>query len=276
MKEQITKKPVVFGILGTILIFILFKLAHVPIPSGLDRTYWETPQFIADSALRVVFTVPTIFLLGIIINGNGLKYSFRTKGLMKGLLASTGLILYMLDRILGIAGITKTEINADPLMVWFCITVGIFEECLFRGLLMTAALNKWGGFIRGRVVVTIISGVIFGLFHLCWYLFSNQTVTFFTFKYDIFPACLIGIGLSGMYTYSKNLLSCMFIHSMYDTISLAPGFIVSLFGIVPFHESYAFHVYVSPFVINGLVPLLSLLLCIKAIPFYKVTNKPFC
>ncbi|MCL2321710.1 MAG: CPBP family intramembrane metalloprotease, partial [Oscillospiraceae bacterium] len=130
------------------------------------------------------------------------------------------------------------------------IGVGLFEESLFRGLLMTAMLVKWGDTAQGRLAVALLSGVLFGTCHIINMFFNGSSLQFTLF--NLVVAAALGFGFAAMYVYSRNLLGCMIVHAVYDFIanlsSQLPNRLVLL-------------------VILGLISLFAIVLCIVAKPF---------
>lgn len=260
MSEHINKNPIVFGIVTTIIIDVLFLLAHLFIPSGINNS----SRLFIDSAMRIVFAVPCILLLGYCIQNNGFRFSFKTDGFAKGLFASSAIFLFMLTMILKFLCMTEMNtlfIPQIPAVIAQQITTGLFEESLFRGLLMTAMLIQWGSTAKGRVMIVLVSGIFFGAAHLTNFFFGGDLTGVLM---NALGACLIGIGYAAVYLYSKNLLCCMFLHAAYDiAVHISNGLIAKVWG----NLFYRILDMAQPIILFAIIPIFAILLSVKAKPF---------
>ena len=220
MKAFAGKKLVIFGIVSSIGIFVLYTAASLGLFSFITPVIGSSVGFLAGGILRVVFAIPTIILLGYIIEDNGFKFSFATKGLSKSLIAGIPIIVYLLTLVIPLFGISKANadyISTIPASIFQQITVGIFEEALFRGLLMTALVAKFCKKAGGRFLIVFICGLVFGLLHF----FNDATISI--------GLITTGIAFSVVYLYSKNLLGCIILHAIYDIVSnMYSGLIVEV------------------------------------------------
>lgn len=62
--------------------------------------------------------------------------------------------------------VTQIHLGNVVLLLFACLTVGFAEEFLFRGLLQSLFLKKYHAHKYGILISTLISAVVFGLFHL--------------------------------------------------------------------------------------------------------------
>lgn len=113
--------------------------------------------------------------------------------------------------------------NLKPLPVILMISeslmIGLYEEIVFRGLLLGIFLEKWGNNKKQLVCSVLLSSILFGLFHL-FNLFSGVTLT--SILYQIYYTIVIAIAFSALLIRTNgNLLLCALIHGFYD---MASGF----------------------------------------------------
>ena len=168
-----------------------------------------------DGVVRFLFSIPCIIVLGKIIQGNGFKFTFAAKGFKKGMLAH---LFFLLAIILHLPlFFIATEFNMEfipviPAIIVFDLGCGIFEEVLFRGILMTAILIQFGETAKGRICCVLFSGIVFGLVHL----FGGNFLT-------VLFTGILGIGFAAAYVYSKNLLSCIIVHALWSYIAKIPN-----------------------------------------------------
>lgn len=157
--------------------------------------------------------------------------------------------------------------NTAFLMIMQQIGTGLFEEGLFRGLLMGGMLQKWSHSIRGRLGMVLISGISFGLLHFMSF-FSGTPLN--SVLYNMLFASIFGIVFASSYLYSKNLLITMIIHAVYDIITHSNG---QLF-LIGISDSHFWDLYsnVYNFILYIYIPLIALFFTIKAKPWGTNAN----
>ena len=101
------------------------------------------------------------------------------------------------------------------------ILIGVFEEFLFRGLLLNILLEKMQRHrFKDKMAAVLISSILFGLVHLL-NLFSMPQMVNATIDqvcYSIF----IGIFLGVLYLRTHNIWVVVFYHAIYDMASELP------------------------------------------------------
>lgn len=88
-------------------------------------------------------------------------------------------------------------------IVYACLTAGIIEEILFRGILLEWLKNK--GFSMGGAI--FLSSMLFSLIHWC----QGPVQLAVTF--------LFGLVMAATYNWSRNLLPLIIAHILYDVIA---------------------------------------------------------
>lgn len=98
-----------------------------------------------------------------------------------------------------------------------CFSVGLFEECIFRGIIFTVLANYFSKDKRGFLKTYVLSSLVFGAAHL-FNLFGGASpvsvimqvgYTFLTG--GLFAFCLIK---------TKNIFCCAFVHALYNFCGL--------------------------------------------------------
>lgn len=115
-----------------------------------------------------------------------------------------------------------------------CVFVGLFEELLFRGLVLTICLERWRKSKHGELLAILISSAAFGLFHLL-NLFSGSSVG--AVLMQIGYSFLLGCMLSFTLLKTKCVWLCVFFHALYNFgglffITLGGGIFWSVFTII--------------------------------------------
>lgn len=90
-----------------------------------------------------------------------------------------------------------------------CFTVGLFEECIFRGIVISVLASVFPNNKKGFLLTFILSSVVFGLAHLLNG-FSWQ-VLYTMLTGAVFAFCLIK---------TKNIFLCAFVHGLYNFCGL--------------------------------------------------------
>lgn len=123
---------------------------------------------------------------------------------------------------IGVA-ISQNNIPNDVLMLEIsnfilCIMVGIFEESMFRGVMLQGILKKTGKTYKGIWIAIIISSLLFGIIHVDSYIFGGnydfagvmQTIG------KIIQTGTFGILLSAIYLKTKNFWGIALVHALND------------------------------------------------------------
>lgn len=224
MKALAERKPVIFGIVSAVALFVLYALVSMGLYGLVAPLSGTTPGYLFGGAIRVVFAVLAIILLGFIIKDSGFRFTFSTHGLAKSMFAGIPLLLYLLTLVISFFTVSKINTAFIPLIpayIFQQITVGIFEESLFRGLLMTALIVKFCGKAKGRFLTVYLCGLLFGLVHFV-NAFASSRAGYGNVSTALSTALVLalpGIAFAVVYLYSKNVLGCIILHALYDIVS---------------------------------------------------------
>lgn len=105
------------------------------------------------------------------------------------------------------------------MMIISCLFVGLYEEIVFRGLILSLVLKHWGQTKRGVYFSVIFSSAAFGLMHLINLFDGTNIISVIA---QVFYATIIGIFFSALLLRTNNnLLWCALLHAIYD---IASGF----------------------------------------------------
>lgn len=98
-------------------------------------------------------------------------------------------------------------------LVLVSIAIGIAEEFIFRGWLQNEVMDRFDEGKKGALITILISGLLFGLFHLVNALSGQDLFTSFM---QVIQTSAIGILFCSVYYASRNIWSLVFLHSFYD------------------------------------------------------------
>lgn len=116
---------------------------------------------------------------------------------------------------------SASNMNIMPVifMIVESLIIGLYEETVFRGLVLPLFLRKWGINNKQIMISVILSSVIFGLFHIS-NLFTGAS--FIEVVIQVCYTTIMGIAFSALLLRTKgNLLWCGMIHGLYN---MASGF----------------------------------------------------
>ena len=111
----------------------------------------------------------------------------------------------------------KNIIEALPMIVYFFIitlAIGIYEELLCRGLLFNSFKIYFGNTKKGVYLSAIFSSLIFGIMHLTNLIWSPSLII--STICQVIYATFVGFLFCVIYYRSKNLISCMLLHGIFD------------------------------------------------------------
>lgn len=115
--------------------------------------------------------------------------------------------------------ITSNMILNLFLMILDCLSVGFYEEFIFRGIILNLFLKEWKNSRNEILFSVIISSLLFGLAHFMNLLSGTN---FISVLYQVVYTTIIGIAFSALYIRTDfNLIWCAILHSLYD---IASGF----------------------------------------------------
>lgn len=98
-----------------------------------------------------------------------------------------------------------------------CLFVGLFEECIFRGIIVSVLASCFSKDKRGFIQTYVVSSLIFGAAHL-FNIFggANPVAVIMQVGYTFLTGGLFGFCLIK----TKNIFCCAFIHALYNFCGL--------------------------------------------------------
>lgn len=227
-------------------VFIAIMLLHIISDSFLSKS---------DNRLNyslygiLAYLIPLIFVLIVcLLSGNISKIKFHKGNI------GTGLLLGWLFLTVGLYNFVSSYLSFDKSSISYpsvqkiifftliMLLVGIFEEFLYRGLILNSMITRFGYNKAGIVKSIILSSLIFGLGHLAnLVMFPDLVIRTAS---QIICASLNGILFASIYVRCKNIWAVAILHAVYDwlvkvseiyhpvTITSAPVDISALSGII--------------------------------------------
>ncbi len=206
-------------ILIVIIVFIVSKL--------LLNSKWNIPmlgQICIQILLGTIMLIITIILEGKYILG------WKKGTGIYALKKSTYKIIETICAVLIISVGSKMTLNSDTFfkILWimlFCISVGFFEEGLFRMVILNAIERIFSRLDVSLIKAVWISAILFGFAHVVEYIPaipSNPCSIIVQMLYKIVTAGSYGLLLGFIFVKTRNIWSCMLIHALTDFIALLP------------------------------------------------------
>lgn len=210
------KHIVIFSILvGAIFVAVFGYLLPIALRTVIHPLFLSIPSM--DYVLSSITNFIAFAFLMILIKNIGLydDISWNFKGISKGLVLGFTFIIFTVLQmyLIAISAPDKTiVIRIIPLInsVIYCISIGLWEETLCRGLLLTNMLKKWGQSKRGIIKSILLSSVIFGALHLIS-LINNPGILVSSLT-QVMYATIMGILISVIYIKTKSLWSAIVLH----------------------------------------------------------------
>ena len=152
---------------------------------------------------------------------------------------------------------------------WWCkalvflalaLMIGLFEEGLFRGIIVNGLVKVMPKTKAGLYKAIIISSILFGFVHIMWYLLDAEYYSLsgiVQMMMSIFKIGSIGMLLASIYFKTKNIWACILLHAMIDFI---------LFLINPLTGGVVSHSYVEKGVSESALVISALVTAIVSIP----------
>ena len=205
------KYPILAGIVG----FFVIYLSYLHTPAAQD------PNSYKEAVLRFILTIACTGFIAL-ISGDKILINSSNKTAY-GILM--GIPLIMVNAVIGILDLIIHLIDSDSLVQgWlpkillsavFYLSLGFFEETLFRALINDAILyqfrNKRGVF----VAIALISSFTFGILHV-WGSDIHNLTTFVQAVLKTITGALAGFLFLTVYWKTRNIVACAIIHGLCD------------------------------------------------------------
>lgn len=211
------KRDIAIAICGYIVIMGLFFLISL-------QNKWEIGQSeyylwsIGAEMLGAVLTFCTIALIGM-----RRKIGLQCKNFVYGLKIGSLMLIYSIVYFIintatyGVKNFIVPNIIDLLLVIFMMISVALFEELLFRGLLLNTFLNRFASTKRKMMLCVFASSTLFGSSHFMNLLVRPELLilTLCQAIYTIFA----GVFFAAVYLKSQNLWAVIFYHALFDVAS---------------------------------------------------------
>lgn len=224
LKNQVN--TIIFSLLVIIINFAIYNITHVL----LSNVYVE--KVLAEVIGRLIACIcMLIFYYKVFdIKDFGLQNKNFFKGLFIGGLMFLDIINIMAGTLIQLSDykVVMPSLYLITILIFDEIFIGIFEEFLFRGIVLNTFLAKMkSDSFTSKIAAIVISSILFGVVHLL-NLFDSPNLINDTIA-QVFYSTFIGIFYGALYMRTKNIWVVVFYHIMYN----ASGEIPIIFFDVP-------------------------------------------
>jgi membrane protease YdiL (CAAX protease family) len=216
ISDKISKNDIRIIILFSISLLIMIVLSIV------DITIFDNQlanEILTNSISRFIGGVVLI----VILCSFGYKAIFKFNGLLlKSLMIVLPGIFIAVNNFPIIAYFDKRAAITEPtytiyLFIIECISIGFFEEVVFRGIILIFLLQRFSNTKKGMYQAIVLSSALFGLIHLV-NIFSGADVgsTILQIGYSF----LMGMMWAIVYLKTRNIWYSILLHATYNFFGL--------------------------------------------------------
>jgi uncharacterized protein len=191
-----------------ILMFVLVLIDINVLQNNLDT------QMITGSLLRILGGL--VFI--VIIYGLGHGHIFKIKSLSKAFLIMIPAFIVSINNFPIVAFLDGRAILTEPIYRIFLffiesLSVGFFEEIIFRGMILVFLLDKLKEEKNGVMISIILSSLIFGFIHVL-NIFNGASVN--STMLQIGYSFLVGMMWAVLFLKTGNLWLTMLLHATFN------------------------------------------------------------
>ena len=213
------KNKDLFKFIGIIAIILLLLVGLYTIYGGMFANLLYNALFYGKYNTMLISEIVIVLFAIIIISVRKLWSQIRSKkeNFITGIKRGMPILVISIIMLIVNGGelLIDGEFNIPNFisLVLVSIAIGIAEEFIFRGWLQNEVMDRFGEGKKGALITILMSGLLFGLFHLV-NVFSGQDL--FTSIMQVIQTSAIGILFCSVYYASRNIWSLVFLHSFYD------------------------------------------------------------
>ena len=218
---KIMERPILSFIIVFIVTLIISSIITAIFQPILGIFVPEVSSFIATIIAGIIIAIIYIYIFKI-------KGFFSFSNYKLGLILISPSIILVITNLLDPAfAIPTTGILAVTIII-SGIAPGIFEEILFRGIVISYLMKMFRN-SKNIIPIVIVSALIFGILHLANVLLGAQLdVTIFQF----FSTFSIGILFGAVYLRTGNLWIPIILHSLNDIAAFCCTSAISTQGVI--------------------------------------------
>ncbi len=205
------KKNMLIYFILMVMIFILFDI-------GSKLIYSSSYEIISISKYGSYIILESIWALTVFIvlvwAGNSYIFHWKKVPIRKSFaLALPPVVIALLMFFLNFSSAVSYNFVDVLGLSFYCFTIGLTEEFLCRGWLLTEFIERYGYDYKHVKLSILSSAIIFGCMHFT-NIFAGQTV--FETVMQVIQTAGMGYLLGTVFYRTRNIWSVVFIHAFYD------------------------------------------------------------
>lgn len=214
-KYGMSKKKLVIAFIISICLIAMLMIQFGQITFFSDE---ETSQMVNDTLFR--FLGGIIFIFIIYYLGHKIFNPFN-KPFLKSLLVILPALIISINNFPFVSFFLGNTKLTEPLyMVHLfalsCLSVGFFEEIIFRGVILIFLLEQFPNTKKGIFLSIVISSAIFGFMHIFNILGAGFGQTIMQIGYSF----ILGMMWAIILLKTRNIWLCVILHSIYNFLGL--------------------------------------------------------
>ena len=211
------KNKDLFKFIGIIAIILLLLVGLYTIYGGILANILYNAVFYGKYNTMLISEIIIVLFAIIIISVRKLWPQIRSKkeNFIVGIKRGMPILVISVIMLLVNGGelIIDGNLSIPNFIRLVLVSIAIAEEFIFRGWLQNEVMDRFGEGKKGALITILISGLLFGLFHLVNALSGQDLFTSFM---QVIQTSAIGILFCSVYYASRNIWSLVFLHSFYD------------------------------------------------------------
>ena len=214
IKKWVEEYPIITAI---ILATIAIALTFVPLDSILFVIKDEQLVSYLNAVIEQV-GISLLLIWGIKRRGKLAAYGYQLKVEKVGCCWLLG--LYILSDIIAFMMSGKAiDWNRKLVVLMLILTylsTGLFEETLFRGIMLRTMLSKWGSTKAGYYRAIFLSSFLFGSVHFIHFILGHASLA--ATLAQVGYASMLGVYFCGCVLRQKNIYPAMVLHGLVDIV----------------------------------------------------------
>lgn len=226
MREYFRKNPTITCIIAAVITLFFYYLVQF----NVEMTLWiYTLREIVVGIIILIFIYKVAGIDAIKWSFKGIGFCFKKSWWLILLVVGNGTLSLLFAFKPSIVDSGLVYFKAIIVAAIFSFFVGIFEEGLFRGLILNASLIHWGKSRSGIMKACLLNAFLFGLLHLGSAVIAGEFTDFIALVTGILKVLqtgTIGFLFAVLYLRTRSFYGVVILHALNDYIPFAISFLI--------------------------------------------------
>lgn len=212
MKKIILRNPIISSLC---IMFLAIGFTFLPLNiSFLPMLNEQTADYISGFTLQTIISLFLVYILNKLELFEDAKFNISINKIWINWPMVLFILLLASNFLLGNVLIDTSKPDTVIMFILVYLSTGFFEEILYRGLIQTLFLKKWGHTTKGIYFSIIIPSILFGTCHLVHFFLGHasllSTIT------QIIYASFIGIYFGACVLENNSIFPAIILHGLFD------------------------------------------------------------